>query len=100
MGLFSKAKKGMADAAGFGLAKSLFTGMLDDGVDPDEPGAVEAWIERFNALPDGPPAVVADGDPAPGPARVPVLPEVGQGGVGVSGCGGACLAGGRWCRGG
>ncbi|HEX6255647.1 MAG TPA: DUF1841 family protein [Euzebyales bacterium] len=62
----------MRDAAGFGLAKSLFTGMLDDGVDPDEPGAVEAWIERFNALPDDERARLLPGPPSRGVVHLEV----------------------------
>ena len=43
---------GMRDSSGFGLAKSLFAGMIDEGVDPGDPGAIAAWMERFNALPE------------------------------------------------
>jgi hypothetical protein len=62
----------MRDSASFGLAKSLFTGMLGDGVDPDEPGAAEAWIERFNALPDDERARLLPGPPTRGVVHLEV----------------------------
>ncbi|MGH8899222.1 MAG: hypothetical protein ACRDZ4_19885 [Egibacteraceae bacterium] len=41
----------MRDRAGFGIAKSLFTGMADEGVDFTDPKAVDAWLADFNARP-------------------------------------------------
>lgn len=40
----------MQDPANYGMAKSLFAGMLADGIDPGDPTEVAGWIEAFNAL--------------------------------------------------
>ena len=39
----------MTDASRFGLAKSLFASMSTEGVDMEDPRAVEQWIGDFNA---------------------------------------------------
>ncbi len=41
----------MQDPANFGIAKSLFTQMQAEGVDVLQPGAIDRWIEEFNARP-------------------------------------------------
>jgi len=41
----------MQDPANFGMAKSLFAQMQAEGVDLLQPGAVDMWIEEFNARP-------------------------------------------------
>lgn len=42
-------REAMADRSKWGLAESLFGAMADDGVDPLDEGAREAWIGEFNA---------------------------------------------------
>ncbi|MHB1533675.1 MAG: hypothetical protein ACYC1D_03515 [Acidimicrobiales bacterium] len=37
------------DRRRWGFAKTMMMAMLDDGVDPDDPDAVEDWIDAFNA---------------------------------------------------
>ena len=39
------------DPASWGLAKSMFMQMYADGLDPEDPAAVEDWIAEFNARP-------------------------------------------------
>jgi hypothetical protein len=39
------------DPAGWGLAKSMAMQMLTEGIDLDEPGALDAWMQDFNARP-------------------------------------------------
>jgi hypothetical protein len=63
----------MRDSAGFGLAKSLFAGMIDEGIDPGDPDAVEAWMAHFNALPDDERARLLPGS-ATGRGVVPMAP--------------------------
>jgi hypothetical protein len=41
----------VADPAGWGLAKSMAMQMLTEGIDLDDPGALEGWMEDFNARP-------------------------------------------------
>lgn len=62
----------MRDTASFGLAKSLFGGMIGHGIDPDDPGAVEAWMEHFNALPDAERARLLPGPPDRGAVHLEV----------------------------
>ena len=69
------------DSSHWGLAKSMFTQMQADGIDPSAPGALDAWIEDFNARPReqrdaiiGPAAdrmTRAGGLPSAGGARAP-----------------------------
>lgn len=65
------------DPAGWGLAKSLMMQMLDEGVDPDDPAALDQWMTSFNQRPRaerdaviGGPAdrMLAAGQPASGPS--------------------------------
>jgi hypothetical protein len=42
----------MGDPANFGMAKSIFTGALADGVDPNDPEQLDDWVTRFNSLSD------------------------------------------------
>ena len=44
-------QKAVGNPANFGPAKAMFTTMLDEGVDPADPKAVEAWMEAFNNRP-------------------------------------------------
>jgi hypothetical protein len=39
------------DSSGWGLAKSMVMQMQAEGVDPSEPGALDAWMDDFNARP-------------------------------------------------
>jgi hypothetical protein len=39
------------ESTSWGLAESMMMAMLDDGVHPEEPGAIDAWIEAFNTRP-------------------------------------------------
>ena len=39
------------DGSNWGLAKSMVMQMQTDGIDPSAPGALDAWIENFNAHP-------------------------------------------------
>jgi hypothetical protein len=39
------------DSSHWGLAKSMFMHMQADGIDPSAPGALDAWVEDFNARP-------------------------------------------------
>lgn len=39
----------MHNPAAFGMAKSLFSGMVDEGIDVSDSAAVDAWIHGFNA---------------------------------------------------
>lgn len=41
----------MRNPAAFGIAKSLVSGMADEGIDFSDPAAVDAWIQDFNARP-------------------------------------------------
>ena len=41
----------MQDPANFGMAKSLFAQMQIEGVDVLQPGAIDRWVEDFNARP-------------------------------------------------
>ena len=41
----------MRDDSRFGFAKSLGLQMQEDGVDFSDDGAVQAWIDDFNARP-------------------------------------------------
>jgi|GEM_PF-768866 len=43
----------MGDSSRFGLAKSLFAGVTASGVDLEDEGAVQDWIDDFNAQPLG-----------------------------------------------
>ena len=42
---------GPNDPAGWGMAKSLAMQMLAEGIDSDDPEALEAWMEDFNTRP-------------------------------------------------
>jgi hypothetical protein len=66
----------MQDVSRFGMAKSLFASMSADGVELEDPGAVQQWIEDFNARPYAERAALTDDViPAlPGPELV--LPSV------------------------
>lgn len=59
----------MRDPSRFGMGKALFTAMLDDGVDIDDPAAVEQWVAAYNAELGG--GIL--GAPAP---RMPPVPPV------------------------
>ena len=37
------------DSSRWGLAKSMFMGMQTEGVDPSQPGAIDAWMDDFNS---------------------------------------------------
>jgi hypothetical protein len=37
------------DSSRWGLAKSMFMRMQTEGVDPSQPGAIDAWIDDFNS---------------------------------------------------
>jgi hypothetical protein len=39
------------DKSRWGLAKSMFMRMQSEGVDPSEPGAINAWMDGFNSRP-------------------------------------------------
>ena len=39
------------DGSNWGLAKSMLAQMQAEGIDPSAPGALDAWIEAFNARP-------------------------------------------------
>jgi hypothetical protein len=39
------------DSSHWGLAKSMFTRMQTDGIDPGQPGAIDAWMNDFNSRP-------------------------------------------------
>ena len=54
----------LGDSSRYGLGKSLFGAMMDDGVDLDDGAAVGGWVEAFNAGPR------EERDPALGPAMV------------------------------
>lgn len=41
----------MKDTSRFGMAKSVIGSMVADGVDVEDEGAIQAWIESFNARP-------------------------------------------------
>lgn len=69
------------DGSNWGLAKSMLARMQAEGIDPSAPGALDAWIEDFNARPYqqrdallGPAAdrmVRASGLPSAAAARAP-----------------------------
>ena len=42
----------MGDPANFGMAKSIFSSALADGVDPRDPAQLDEWVARFNSLND------------------------------------------------
>ncbi len=66
----------MQDTSRFGMAKSLFASMSADGVELEDPDAMQQWIEDFNARPYAERAALTDdGIPElPGPDLV--LPPV------------------------
>ena len=39
------------DSSRWGLAKSMFMRMQTEGVDPSQPGAIDAWMDDFNSRP-------------------------------------------------
>jgi hypothetical protein len=39
------------DSSRWGLAKSMFMQMQTEGVDPSQPGAIDAWVDDFNSRP-------------------------------------------------
>ena len=39
------------DSSRWGLAKSMFMRMHTEGVDPSQPGAIDAWMDDFNSRP-------------------------------------------------
>jgi len=39
------------DSSRWGLAKSMFLRMQTEGVDPSQPGAIDAWMDDFNSRP-------------------------------------------------
>jgi len=45
-------REAVGDPARFGPAKAIVNAMLADGIDPADGPARDAWIERFNALPE------------------------------------------------
>ncbi len=66
----------MQDASRFGMAKSLFASMSAEGVELEDPDAISAWIEDFNARPyDERAALTDDVVPALPPPDL-VLPPV------------------------
>ncbi len=50
----------MQDASRFGMAKSLLASMSAEGVELEDPDAISAWIEDFNARPYGERAALTD----------------------------------------
>jgi hypothetical protein len=42
----------MGDPANFGMAKSIFSGALAAGADPNDPAQLDDWVTRFNSLSD------------------------------------------------
>ncbi|MDQ3502656.1 MAG: hypothetical protein M3486_03410 [Actinomycetota bacterium] len=66
----------MQDASRFGMAKSLFASMSADGVEVEDPDAIQEWIEDFNARPYAERAALTDDvvPTLPGPELV--LPPV------------------------
>jgi len=73
--------KSAGDSSHWGLAKSMLSQMQAEGIDPTAPGALDAWIENFNARPRAQRDVIigpaadrmarAAGLPSAGPARSP-----------------------------
>ncbi len=61
----------MQDPANFGMAKTVFARMQAEGVDVLQPGAIDRWIEEFNARPfEARGAILA----APKPESAPLPP--------------------------
>lgn len=48
-GLSDPFREAMVDRSGWGLAKSLFGAMTDEGVDTSDAEAMRSWVDRFNA---------------------------------------------------
>lgn len=65
----------MGDPSNFGLAKSLFSSAVADGVDLDDTDQVQQWIAEFNARPMEDRRQVIPG-PAVSPPRRPAMPPV------------------------
>lgn len=64
----------MADRSKFGMAKSLFSAALGDGVDVEDAEGLQAWMGRFNDLPPDERARLLSGPPVPQPARAKLPP--------------------------
>ncbi|MCY7365768.1 MAG: hypothetical protein LH469_10745, partial [Frankiaceae bacterium] len=66
----------MQDSSRFGMAKSMFASMSADGVELEDPDAIQEWIEDFNARPYAERAALTDDvvPTLPGPELV--LPPV------------------------
>lgn len=66
----------MQDASRFGMAKSLFASMSAEGVEPEDPDAISAWLADFDTRPDDERAALTE-DVAPAlPPLDLVLPPV------------------------
>ncbi len=50
-GAATESPAAMADTSPFGLAKGMLAQMLADGVQSEDPGAMQQWIEDFNNRP-------------------------------------------------
>jgi hypothetical protein len=66
----------MQDTSRFGLAKSLFASMSADGVELEDPDALQQWIADFNARPYEERAALTDDAVSALPAPEMVLPPV------------------------
>ena len=49
--LGEESKTHAQDSSRWGLAKSMFVRMQTEGVDPSQPGAIDAWMDDFNSRP-------------------------------------------------
>jgi len=66
----------MGDRSRYGLAKSLFTAAVDEGVDPSDPDGIEAWMAGFNDRPDEERFRILPGAPESGlPSGLPSAPS-------------------------
>ena len=66
----------MQDTSRFGMAKSLFASMSADGVELEDPDAMQQWIEDFNARPYAERAALTDDGAPELTGADPVLPPV------------------------
>jgi len=66
----------MSDTSRFGLSKALFASMSADGVELEDRGAVEQWIDQFNAQPYDERAALTDDALPARPVPEVVLPPV------------------------
>lgn len=66
----------MQDPANFGMAKSVFAQMQAEGVDILQPGAIDRWIEDFNARPfETRDAILATPEPESAPLPPVEIPD-------------------------